>query len=101
MNSQNENILKSGNEDRVSISLSRYEQMRESINQYELENDKLKKENAAMIDFIKKLGIPTNIKIIPASISSKTVRNSMDSLIEYHIMFLIKPDDIYTLRSDK
>lgn len=43
MNSQIKEILKSGNEDRANISLSRYEQMRESINQYELENDKLKK----------------------------------------------------------
>lgn len=97
MNSQIENILKSGNEDRVDISLSRYEQMRESINQYELENDKLKKENAVMIDFIKKLGIPSGIKIVPASISTETVRYSMDSLIEYHIMFLINPRDINSL----
>lgn len=94
MNSQIEHILKSGNEDHVIMSLLHYEQMRELVNQYELENAKLKRENSDLIAFIEQLGIPSGIKIIPSSISSKTVRDSMDSYIEYHVTFLINPNDL-------
>lgn len=94
MNSQIEHILKSGNEDHVIMSLSHYEQMKDIINNIELENAKLKRENADLIAFIEQLGIPSGIKIIPSSISSKTIKDSMDSYIEYHITFLINPDDL-------
>ena len=94
MNSQIEHILKSGNKDRVIMSLSHYEQMKDIINNIELENAKLKRKNADLIAFIEQLGIPSGINIIPSSISSKTIRDSMDSYIEYHITFLINPDDL-------
>lgn len=97
MNSQIENILKSGNEDRVIMSLSHYEQMKAIINNIELENAKLKKKNADLIAFIEQLGIPSGIKIVPASLSSKTIHDSMDSYIEYHIKFLINPRDVDSL----
>lgn len=94
MNSQIEHILKSGNEDRVIMSLSHYEQMKDIINNIELENAKLKRKNTDLVAFIEQLGIPSGINIIPSSISSKTIRDSMDSYIEYHITFLINPDDL-------
>lgn len=94
MNSQIENILKSGNEDHVIMSLSHYEQMKAIINNIELENAKLKRKNTDLIAFIEQLGIPSGIKIIPSSISSERTRDSMDSYIEYHITFLINPNDL-------
>ena len=94
MNSQIEHILKSGNEDHVIMSLSHYEQMKDIINNIELENAKLKRKNADLIAFIEQLGIPSGIKIIPSSISSKTVHDSMDSYIEYHVKFLVNPRDV-------
>lgn len=94
MNSQIEHILKSGNEDRVVMSLSHYEQMKAIINNIELENAKLKRKNADLIAFIEQLGIPSGIKIIPTLISSEKVYDSMDSYIRYHITLLINPRDV-------
>ena len=94
MNSQIEHILKSGNEDRVVMSLSHYEQMKAIINNIELENAKLKRKNADLIAFIEQLGIPSGIKIAPTLISSEKVYDSMDSYIRYHITLLINPRDI-------
>lgn len=97
MNSQIEHILKSGNEDRVVMSLSHYEQMKAIINNIELENAKLKRKNADLIAFIEQLGIPSGIKIIPTLISSEKVYDSMNSYIRYHITLLINPRDINPL----
>lgn len=94
MNSQIEHILKSGNEDRVIMSLSHYEQIKSIINNIELENAKLKRKNTDLIAFIEQLGIPSGIKIIPTLISSEKVYDSMDSYIEYHIKFLVNPRDV-------
>lgn len=94
MNSQIEHILKSGNEDRVIMSLSHYEQMKDIINNIELENAKLKRKNADLIAFIEQLGIPSGIKVIPTLISSEKVYDSMDSYIRYHITLLINPRDV-------
>ena len=91
---QIKNLLKTYDQDCVVMSLLHYAQMRELVNQYELENAKLKRENADLIAFIEQLGIPSGIKIIPSSISSKRTQDSMDSYIEYHITFLINPDDL-------
>lgn len=91
---QIKNLLKTYDQDCVVMSLQHYEQMRELVNQYELEIGKLKRKNADSIAFIEQLGIPSGIKIIPSSISSKTVRDSMDSYIEYHIKFLVNPRDV-------
>lgn len=97
MNSQIEHILKSGNEDRVVMSLSHYEQMKAIINNIELENAKLKRKNADLIAFIEQLGIPSGIKIAQTLISSEPVYDSMDSYIRYHITLLINPRDINPL----
>lgn len=94
MNSQIEHILKPGNEDRVIMSLSHYEQMKAIINDTELENAKLKRNNADLIAFIEQLGIPSGIKIIPTLISSEKVYDSMDSYIRYHITLLINTRDV-------
>lgn len=91
---QIKNLLKTYDQDCVVMSLVHYEQMRELVNRYELENAKLNRKNTDLIAFIEQLGIPSGINIIPSSISSKTVRDSMDSYIEYHITFLINPDDL-------
>ena len=91
---QIKNLLKTYDQDCVVMSLPHYEQMRELVNQYELENAKLNMKNTDLIAFIEQLGIPSGISIIPSSISSKTIRDSMDSYIEYHITFLINPDDL-------
>ena len=99
MNSQIEHILKSGNEDRVIMSLSHYEQMKDIINNIELENAKLKRKNANLIAFIEQLGIPSGIKIIPTLISSEKVYDSMDSYIRYHITLLIDPRDVDPLEA--
>lgn len=92
MNSQIENILKSGNEDRVDISLSRYEQMRESINQYELENDKLQHEKTALMAFVKKLGIPKDIDIIPGTMKVKQMYDTLGGKVKYEISFTSRLD---------
>lgn len=94
MNSQMEHILKSGNQDRVIMSLAHYEQMKAIINNIELENAKLKRKNADLIAFIEQLGIPSGIKTIPTLISSEKVYDSMDSYIRYHITLLINQRDV-------
>lgn len=52
---QIKNLLKTYDQDCVVMSLLHYEQMRELVNQYELENAKLKRENADLIAFIEQL----------------------------------------------
>ncbi len=91
---QIKNLLKTYDQDCVVMSLQHYEQTRELVNQYELENAKLNRKNTDLIAFIEQLGIPSGIKIIPSSISSKRTQHTMDSYIEYHITFLVNPRDV-------
>ena len=58
---QIKNLLKTYDQDCVVMSLQHYEQMRELVNQYELEIGKLKRKNADSIAFIEQLGIPSGI----------------------------------------
>lgn len=94
---QIKNLLKTYDQDCVVMSLLHYEQMRELVNQYELENAKLKRENSDLIVFIEQLGIPSGIKIIPSSISSKTIRDVSVFYYEDSDLRLTNLNPIYSL----
>lgn len=92
MNSQLKELLKTGEQDRVDISLMRYEQMKHLIDTADSKIEELEKENDTMIIYLKKLGIPVDSEIIPDSFSVDQYFNPFNQKIRYRIDFEVIPD---------
>lgn len=92
MNTQFKELLKTGEQDRVDISLMRYEQMKHLIDTADSKIEELKKENDTMIEYLKKLGIPIDAEIIPDSFSVDQYYNPSTQRIKYCIDFEVIPD---------
>lgn len=92
MNTQFKELLKTGEQDRVEISLMRYEQMRHLIDTADSKIEELKKENDTMIEYLKKLGIPIDAEIILDSFSVVQYFNPFTQRIKYCIDFEVIPD---------